>query len=162
MLFRSDTYAQRLADMVKIWRESWNQQGEMPFYSVEIPGWHYQNPEATNAAMLREAQQNSAKIIPNSSVVCTSDLVYPYEVEDIHACKKQEIGERLAFKAANKTYGIYGIACDSPQFESMEVDGNKALLHFSNADDGFTPNLNLEGFEEIGRASGRERVLRLV
>jgi sialate O-acetylesterase len=32
----------------------------------------------------------------------------------------------------------------------MDVDGNKATLHFINADDGFTPNDVLEGFEVAG------------
>ena len=36
-------------------------------------------------------------MIPNSAIVCTSDLIYPYELEDIHASKKKEPGERLAF-----------------------------------------------------------------
>lgn len=43
-----------------------------------------------------------------------------------------------------------GVACDSPEFESMEVDGSKALLHFRNAPDGFVPERNIEGFEVAG------------
>ena len=101
-----DTYPQRLARMVEIWREQWNQGA--------------------------------------------SDLSKPYEAEDIHASMKQPIGERLAWMAAVRTYGIEGIACDSPTFKSMEVDGNSALLHFDNAEGGFTPNRNLSGFEVAG------------
>ena len=32
----------------------------------------------------------------------------------------------------------------------MEVDGSKATLRFTGADDGFTPNQYLEGFEACG------------
>ncbi|MGN0213629.1 MAG: sialate O-acetylesterase [Muribaculaceae bacterium] len=144
-----DVYAQRLARMVAIWREKW-QSGNLPFYMVEIPPYSYGNVKGTNAALLREAQHKSVKLIENSGIVCTSDLVKPHEVEDIHACTKQPIGERLAFMAAVKTYGIEGIACDSPTFRNMDVDGNTAILHFDNAPDGFTPNRNLEGFEVAG------------
>lgn len=146
---RETTYPQHFADMVSLWRQQWGL-GELPFYQVEIPGWNYQNPEGDSAAKLREAQHRAAHITPNCGIVCTSDLLYPYELEDIHACRKQEIGERLAFMALNKTYGMTGIPCGYPTFESMTIDGNKATLHFTNADDGFTPNDVLEGFEVAG------------
>jgi sialate O-acetylesterase len=144
-----DTYPQHFADMVARWRQEWGM-GELPIYQVEIPGWNYGNPEAIDAALLREAQHKAAAITPNCGIVCTSDLIYDYELEDIHASRKQELGERLAFMAAAKTYGIEGIPCEYPTYKSMDVDGNKATLHFYNADNGFTPNDVLEGFEVAG------------
>ena len=144
-----DTYPQRLARMVEIWREQWNQ-GELPFYSVEVPPYSYGDVNGINGALLREAQHQAMELVPTSGIVCTSDLSKPYEAEDIHASMKQPIGERLAWMAAVRTYGIEGIACDSPTFKSMEVDGNSALLHFDNAEGGFTPNRNLSGFEVAG------------
>ena len=146
---RENTYAQHFADMVSLWRQRWNND-KLPIYQVEIPGWNYGDPDADSAAKLREAQHRAAAITPNCGIVCTSDLLYPYELEDIHACRKQEIGERLAFMALNRTYGIGGIPCDYPTFQSMTVDGNKATLTFTNADNGFTPNDVLEGFEVAG------------
>ncbi|MCI6893584.1 MAG: sialate O-acetylesterase [Bacteroidales bacterium] len=143
------TYANRLATMVKLWRQRW-QQDSLPFYMVEIPPYSYGDVKGTKAAMLREAQHKAASIIPNSGIISTSDLVKPHETEDIHASTKQPIGERLAFMAAVKTYGIGGIACDSPTYKSMDIDGNTAILHFNNAPDGFTPNRNLQGFECAG------------
>lgn len=146
---KEDTYPYHQKDMVTDWREKWGL-GELPFYFVELPGWNYDNPEATNAAIFRECQHKAAEITPNSEIVCTSDLVYPYEVNDIHARKKKEIGERLAFMAAGKTYGIKGMPTEYPTFKSMTVDGNKAVLSFNNAWDGFSPNQELEGFEAAG------------
>jgi sialate O-acetylesterase len=143
------TYAAHLADMVQLWREQWGQ-GNLPFYSVEIPGWNYQDPEGSSAALLREAQHKAMQLIPNAGIVCTSDLVYPYELEDIHASQKQKLGERLAFMAANKTYGIYAIPATYPTYNHMERDGKKVILHFDNADSGLTPNDVLEGFEVAG------------
>ncbi|MCC8071725.1 MAG: sialate O-acetylesterase [Bacteroidales bacterium] len=150
---KHDVHAERLAQMVDIWRQDWGQ-GELPFYFVEIPGWNYGNPEGTDAALLRESQHKAAEIIPNSAVVSAIDLIYPYELEDIHASRKQEIGERLAFTAASLTYGIPGIPYQSPTFRSMEVNGNQAQLFFDNADGGLTPNDVLLGFE----AAGADRV----
>lgn len=145
-----DTYALHLSDMVKQWRDEWNQ-GELPFYFVEIPGWNYGNPDGIDAALLRESQHHAADIIPSSGIVCTADLVYPFEVNDIHARRKREIGERLAFMAAARTYGIEGTPIEYPKFRSMEAgEGGKAILSFDNAWEGFTPNTELEGFEAAG------------
>lgn len=146
---RHDTYPQHFADMVQLWRSEWGL-GELPIYQVEIPGWNYGNPDAIDAALLREAQHKAAEITPNCDIISTTDLMYPYELEDIHASQKQPLGERLAFMAAAETYGLQAIPHAYPRYKSMDVDGNKATLHFINADDGFTPNDVLEGFEVAG------------
>lgn len=146
---RESTYPYHQKDMVTDWREKWGL-GELPFYFVEIPGWDYGNPDNNNAAFFRECQHKAAEITPNSEIVCTSDLVYPFEVNDIHARKKKEIGERLAFMAAGKTYGVKGMPTEYPRFKSMTVEGDKAILSFHNAWEGFTPNKELEGFEAAG------------
>lgn len=146
---RHTSYPNRLADMVKIWRDEW-EQGELPFYLVEIPGWSYWNPEGSMAALFREAQHKAMGIIPNSEYVSTTDLVYPHEINNIHGSKKEEIGERLAFLAANRTYNIKGIDTEYPVYRTVEFNGNKAIVYFDNVENGFSPNSNLEGFEVAG------------
>lgn len=146
---RHDTYPQHQRDMVTEWRSKWGL-GELPFFFVELPGWEYGGPDKTEAARFRECQHEAARITPNSGIVCTSDLVYPYEVKDIHARKKKEIGERLAFMAAARTYGMQGVPATYPTFREMKVDGDKAVLSFDNAEAGFSPNQILEGFEAAG------------
>lgn len=146
---KEDTYPERMEMMISHWRDLWGD-SNLPFYFVEIPGWHYDNPEADNAARLREAQQKTAAMIPNCEIICTSDLVYPYEVADIHAAQKERLGERMAFMAADKTYGIKGIHTAYPRFKDVNYQGNKAVLNFHNRYGGFTPNLNLPGFEVAG------------
>lgn len=150
---REKTYPYHQKDMVEGWRVKWGL-GELPFYFVEIPGWDYGNPDGTGAALFRESQHKAAELIPNSAIISTSDLVYPFEVNDIHARKKREIGERLAFMAAAKTYGIEGMPVDYPRFKSMKVEGDKAIITLTNPWDGITPYRNLEGFE----AAGADRV----
>ncbi len=146
---REYEYPQHQADMVERWRKEWNL-GNLPFYFVELPGWDYGNPEGTNAAEFRECQHKAARLLPNSGIVCTSDLVNPDELHDIHASRKREIGERMAWMAARRTYGIEGLPDSYPQYSHMELQGRKAILHFTNADAGFTPNDELPGFEVAG------------
>ncbi len=146
---RHAEYPAHQADMVAHWRGLWGGR-QLPFYFVELPGWDYSNPAGVDAALFRECQHLAAEMIPNSGIVCTSDLVRPDEVDDIHASRKEEIGERLALMAAARTYGIEGIPYSYPRFKSMEVNGDTAELHFTGADAGFTPNGELEGFEVAG------------
>lgn len=142
-------YGARQADMLAHWRRLWNNP-TMPFYFVELPGWDYGNTRGTNAALFREAQQKAAADTPYAWIVCTSDLVYPDETDDIHARNKQPIGQRMAQLAATYTYGIPGIPHTFPTFKSMDNLGNKAILSFNDAWQGFTPNDALEGFEVAG------------
>lgn len=148
---RHDEYPRHQADMVAHWRELWGDStAAMPFYFVELPGWEYSDPQGTDAALFRECQHRAAQLIPNSGIVCTSDLVDETEIDDIHASRKEEIGERMALMAGARTYGIDGLPYTYPTFRSMDIDGDTATLHFDNASHGFTPNENLQGFEVAG------------
>ncbi|WP_418409535.1 sialate O-acetylesterase [Alistipes sp.] len=139
-------YAVRLANMVSLWRGLWGQ-GDIPFYYVEIAPFSYNN---NCAAYLREAQWKASEIIPNSGVICTNDLVEPYEATNIHPCNKRDVGQRLAYMALNKTYRYGNIACESPRYESMEVRDGKAYLTFTHAKDGFSRMEDIRGFEICG------------
>ena len=66
---------------------------------------------AANGPYLREAQWEARELIPNSGLICTNDLVEPYEATNIHPKNKREVGHRLAYMALNKTYGFSDIAC---------------------------------------------------
>lgn len=142
-------YPDRFATMMKQWRELWGE-GELPVYCVEIPPHYYGDENAVWGALLREAQHKSMTTTPNAGIVSTVDLVTPGTSYQIHPSKKLEIGQRLAYLAATRDYGVKGIKAESPEFESMEVNGNKALLHFKNAPDGFVPERGMEGFEVAG------------
>ena len=89
----------RLALLVKQWREQCGV-GEITFYFVQIAPYYYDDDvNKTSGAFLREQQLRAASIIPNSDIICTNDLVYPYETQQIHPCPKQQVGERLAMVA---------------------------------------------------------------
>ena len=83
-------------------------------------------------------------------MICTNDLVEPYEFCNVHPKNKRDVGYRLAFMALNKTYGMKEIACQSPQYESMEIRDGKARIRFKYMDQGFNRMADIRGFEICG------------
>ena len=92
-------YAQRLKILVEQWRRDFKL-GEIPFYFVQIAPYYYDNINGDQGARLREQQLQAAKMIPNSDIVCTADLVYPWESQQIHPSQKRQVsihGSRSRF-----------------------------------------------------------------
>ncbi len=144
----ADTYADRLCNMVKEWRELWNQ-GDIPFYLVELAPYVY-GGDGISGALLRESQFKASRMIPNSGIVCTNDLVYPSETLQIHPCKKQEIGHRLAYLALNKTYGYDTVVCEGLVYKEMKVVDGQVEVRFYNDQMGSGNWGDLTGFELAG------------
>ena len=142
-------YSERLALLVKQWREQFGL-GEIPFYFVEIAPYHYDNVNATNGALLREQQFVAAQIIPNSALVCTNDLAYPYETTQIHPAQKKPVGQRLAYLALNQTYGMGNVWCKSPTFKDMKVVGDAIHIHLNDDYGSINRFEGIEGFEVAG------------
>lgn len=148
---KAATYSERLATMVKHWRDLW-EEGDIPFYYVEIAPYTYENDsQGISGALLREAQYKAQALIPNSGMITTNDLVEPYEAGQIHPCNKQSVGQRLAFQALRKTYGYKAIAADSPAFKAMTIQGDQIEISFQHADEGFSPWTGITGFEIAGK-----------
>lgn len=142
-----DVYAQRMANMVELWREDWKQ-GQLPFYYVEIAPYEYNNNDW--GAYLREAQYKAQTLIPNSGMISTNDLVEKYETKNIHPRNKKDVGKRLGFMALSDTYGYKGVWSRGPEYKSMEVKDGKIILSFDNTNDGFGGAEVINGFEIAG------------
>ena len=163
-------YADRFVTMTQCWRTLFGDlQDKLPMYAVEMPPFSYGDVNGTYAADFRAMQHEIGEKLPNYACVCTSDLIYDFETEQVHGAKKREIGERLAYLALARDYGLEGIPFDYPKFEYMEeVDADKAEqtviagskvaansantgkvlhLYFTNSRDGFDRLSNIEGFE---------------
>ena len=111
-----DEFVPRMQDLVKQWRSDWGDKDDsMPFYMVEIAPYLYSRDNGDSGARLRKAQHDAAKAIPNSAIVCTNDLVAAFEADNIHPCRKEPIGNRLAYIALNRDYGFERVACQSPE-----------------------------------------------
>lgn len=142
-------YKERLKALVSQWRRDFNQ-GELPFYFVQVAPYASSNADGDWNTRLRFEQQEASKIIPNSDLICIQDLLYPYEKLQIHPSQKRQVGERLAYIALNKQYGLKKLICDSPTFESMRISNDTCFVKLTNLYDGLNRMGEFEGFEVAG------------
>ena len=138
----------------KEWRTEW-QQGDFPFFYVQIAPFDYQilpphhSGGKYNSAYLRDAQRKALDKIPNSGMVSLLDLG---EKTSIHPMHKKECGERLAFMALGKTYGIKGIAAEAPTYDTITIDSSTVTVKFKNAKMGLTSySKEMVNFEIAGK-----------
>ena len=144
-----DQYSERLKLLVDQWRSQFRL-GDIPFYFVQIAPFVSGNADGTWNAELQEQQYKASKAIANSGLVCTNDCVLPYEGEQIHPSQKQKVGERLAYLALNKTYGMKTIVCDSPSFRDMLVKSDTVMIHLDNECGAISRFSDMVGFEVAG------------
>jgi len=132
-----DRYEDLFPAMVSNWRKAWGN-GEFPFFYAQIAPFKY-NPIAnnpkSNSAFLRDAQRKSLTKIPNSGMAVLMDIG---EDKNIHPAHKKEGGERLALLALAQTYGIKGFGSASPDYQSITIDKDKAVINFKNVPNGLT------------------------
>ena len=148
---KDQTYPERLKTMVEVWRKEFGGTAQsLPFYMVEIAPWGGYGDEWLSAPLFRECQHRAARLIENSGIVCINDLVESYEVNQIHPAEKREVGNRLAYMALNRTYGRKNIACDSPEYDRMEVHSDTIEVYFTHAEQGLSPWQDIRGFELSG------------
>ena len=144
-----DQYSERMKLLVEQWRAQFGL-GEIPFYFVQIAPYFYDNADADWGARLREQQWKASQIIPNSSLVCTNDLVHPYEATQIHPAQKQPVGERLAYTALNRDYGFETIQYKSSSYKDMTVKNDTIFIHTQDNYWCDAPFEQMKGFEIAG------------
>lgn len=151
---RHEQFVERMGNMVNHWRECWNDAAaELPFYMVEIAPYRYKPQNSISfAALLRNAQHEAAKVIPNCGIVVTNDLVESFEKDNIHPMRKKEIGDRLARLALNRQYGFTTITCESPEaFRCRRGERpNELVVEISNCQNGLNRCDEIEGLEIAG------------
>jgi sialate O-acetylesterase len=110
--------------MIEQWRKEW-QQPELPFYWVQLADFmaEVKEPGESNWAELREAQTRTMAL-PKTGQAVIIDLG---EGKDIHPKNKHDVAARLVRWALAKDYGVK-IAYRSPEYKSMEVQGNKVVV----------------------------------
>jgi len=121
---RAYEYADLFPFMIEQWRKEWNQ-GDFPFYWVQLADFLAEMPEPGDSswAELRESQTKTMKL-PNSGQAVIIDLG---EGKDIHPKNKHDVAARLVRWALVKDYGMT-FPYRSPEFKSMEIRGNKAVI----------------------------------
>jgi len=118
--------------MIQAWRDAWRQ-GDFSFYWVQLADFMQEKDEPMESAWaeLREAQTMTQQLANTGQAV----IIDIGEGDDIHPRNKEDVGERLARLALAQDYGI-DIAHRSPEFKSMERDGNKVTITFDHTEGG--------------------------
>lgn len=147
-------FVDRMTKMVDAWRRDWNDsECEMPFYTVEIAPFRYSSDsQHETSPALRQAQHDAVKVIPNSAIVVTNDLVENYEKDNIHPARKKPIGDRLANLALHRDYGYTDIACYSPEAVRLVKlpKSNEIGVELSDCPNGLNRSMEIEGLEVAG------------
>ncbi|KQS37168.1 sialate O-acetylesterase [Pedobacter sp. Leaf194] len=121
-------YAKLFPSMIENWRKNWGL-GELPFYYVQIAPFG-SSDKTRSGPKLREAQLKTSQSVANTGMVCALDVGME---NDIHFMDKTKLAQRLSYWALGDTYGIKGINFRSPEFKSLKIDGNKAIVSFNYA-----------------------------
>lgn len=129
---RSFQYRTAFPLMITDWRKQWNQ-GDFPFYFCQLANFmpKKSEPGESGWAELREAQSMTLKL-PNTGQAVLIDIG---ESGDIHPRNKKDVGERLALIALAKDYGK-SLPYSGPVYDSLKIDGSKAVLTFKHTDGG--------------------------
>ena len=123
---RAYRYRTLFSNLIRDWRNQW-ENPDMGFYFVQLANYMQpkDEPGESEWAELREAQ-TMALSLPKTGMAVTIDIG---NANDIHPRNKQDVGKRLALAALHGTYGKE-VVYSGPVFQSMKVEGNRAILEF--------------------------------
>ena len=144
-------YYEKKKALINGWRELWGQ-GDFPFYFVQIAPFQYGDEDPTILAEFWEAQAATTQV-PNTGMVVINDIA---TLDDIHPPNKQDVGHRLALLALKNDYGREDLVAESPEFESLTVDGPRLVVRFKHTGGGLTTRDGKPPtyFEVVGIGSG--------
>jgi len=130
---RGYQYRKILPATIKDWRKLF-QQGDFPFYIVELPRFapHNTTPTDDGWADIRESQALAAANVPNSCLAVTIDTG---DAENLHPRDKEPVGDRLAFCALAKHYHKH-VVYSGPTLASVKRKPGLIGLHFKHTDGG--------------------------
>lgn len=131
---RPTQYQTLFPDLITSWREKW-ELGDFPFLFVQLAAFRKYNaePEDTGWARLREAQTMTLSL-PNTGMATIIDAGHQ---TDIHPPDKPTVGARLAAQALKVAYDR-DIIASGPMFDTLTIEGNRALVKFANVGGGLT------------------------
>jgi len=124
-LGRAEEYAELFPAMIESWRQAW-QQGDFPFYFVQLAPYNYESPDGVGCPEIQEAQLYTMKTVSNTGMVVTTDIG---DINDIHPANKVDVGKRLSLWALARNYG-HNVPYSGPVYRDMVVEGAKSRLFF--------------------------------
>ncbi len=145
---RAYQYRSLLPAMIQDWRNAWGQ-GDFTFLIVQLAPYQkiVNQPGESAWAELREAQLMTTHALPKVGMAVITDVG---EENDVHPKKKEPVGARLALAALAITYDK-PVVGSGPEYSSMEVKGDRAILRFKNVGQGLVAKDGpLKGFAIAG------------
>lgn len=127
-----EQYQKLMPGLIQNWRSEWGI-GDFSFYYVQIAPYYYNG--GLNSAYLREVQLKASTAVPNTGMACIMDAG---EETCIHPANKKAAGDRLAYLALAKTYGLGGFEYSGPVMKGMSIEGGLIKLTFDHAENGLT------------------------
>jgi len=140
---RAEQYKVLFPALIQDWREKW-QQGDFPFYFVQLAGYigknsdlNY-NPDTLPAPAedrwmdLCEAQA-AALSLPNTAMAVAMDIGEPF---DVHPRNKQETARRLSLPARALLYGEKALVYSGPMYKEAKIEGDKVRISFDHVGSG--------------------------
>lgn len=128
---RAFQYRKIFPAMISDWRNQWDQ-GDFPFFFVQLAPYNYPRRGEYTGAELREAQLLTLTRVPNAGMAVTMDIGNP---DDIHPRNKKDVGYRLALWALAKEYE-QDLVYSGPLFKSISVEGSAIRVHFDHTGTG--------------------------
>ena len=144
---RANQYRTLFPAMIKSWRNVW-QQGDFPFYYVQIAPYHYNDFDGVKSAELRDAQTKTLDFVKNTGMVVVTDIA---NINDIHPRKKQEVGARFAQLALHNDYGEIEGEYTSPLYKSQKIESSKVTVSFEHASELKVRGAEIVGFTVAGK-----------
>ena len=142
-----DEYIKLQRSYVKMMREDFRVP-DAPFYCVQIAPYPYDNARKTQIGYFCEAQQKSVEGIEHAGYVTTTDIG---EYGTIHPCRKQEVGQRLAWLALHNDYGMDAIEAVASKYKGVEFRDGKGFVEMVVGSGGLSPmRTEIPGFEIAG------------
>ncbi|MHA4809466.1 glucuronyl esterase domain-containing protein [Flavitalea flava] len=130
---KAKEYNRLFTALIEDWRREWGQ-GVFPFLFVQLPNFTEVKPKPaeSNWAELREAQLRTLSL-PQTGMAVTIDIG---EWNDIHPLNKEDVGKRLALVARKVAYTETGLVFSGPLYRSMQKEGHKIRISFTNTGSG--------------------------
>lgn len=151
-------YAYKMQALIQSWRAAWNNE-KLSFYSVLLAPLSYTERKADKVTHTAEnlpefwEQQMASLKIPYTEVISVTDLTD--HLTNIHPSYKWIVGRRLALVALAKNYDYKHVVYSGPRYQSMRVDGNRAILKFSFANGLKTSDGNPVNYFTIAGEDGK-------
>ncbi|MDR1957686.1 MAG: sialate O-acetylesterase [Planctomycetaceae bacterium] len=143
-------YAEKMKALISGWRTVFHNP-DFGFYYVQLAPFTYGGDRESRLPELWEAQSSVEKSVPKTGQAIITDLVT--DIKDIHPPRKLQVGNRLALLALKRTYGK-NLAAESPELDSMTIDGATLVLRFKYAEQLKTRDGQAPDWFEIAGADG--------